>query len=77
MSIAANIAEGYGRRRSGEYLRFLDIANGSRCELETRLEVCMRAALLNKETGADLLNQSEIIGRMLSRLRLRITQTRR
>ena len=77
MSIAANIAEGYGRRRSAEYLRFLDIANGSRCELETRLEVCIRVELMNKETGANLMKQSEIIGRMLSRLRLRISETRR
>lgn len=76
-SIASNIAEGYGRRRSAEYLRFLDIANGSRCELETRLEVCARAELIRRETSEDLLNQSEIIGRMLTKLRLRINQTRR
>jgi four helix bundle protein len=77
ISIPANIAEGYGRRRSAEYLRFLDIANASRCELETRLEVCVRVELISREASNDLLSQSEIVGRMLTRLRLRINQTRR
>jgi len=33
VSIMANIAEGYGRSGSGEFLQFLAITNGSACEV--------------------------------------------
>ena len=44
VSVPSNIAEGYGRRRKQDYVRFLDMALGSLCEAETQL-------ILAKELG--------------------------
>lgn len=49
VSIPANIAEGYGRRYRGEYLRFLNIAQGSINELETHLILSKRLKLCSEE----------------------------
>jgi four helix bundle protein len=48
-SIPANIAEGYGRRYRGEYVRFLNIAQGSVNELETHLILSQRVRLCSEE----------------------------
>jgi len=37
VSVLSNIAEGYGRKTTPEYIRFLYIAYGSNCEMETQI----------------------------------------
>jgi len=37
VSVPSNIAEGYGRKTTGEYIQALYIAYGSNCELETQI----------------------------------------
>ena len=39
MSLPSNIAEGYGRKTTTEYIRYLYIAYGSHCELETQVSL--------------------------------------
>jgi four helix bundle protein len=46
-SIAANIAEGCGRRGNAEFHRFLQIAMGSASELEYHLHVVSRSGLFD------------------------------
>ena len=41
-SIPSNIAEGWARKTSGNYLQFLSIACGSAAELETQLTLTQR-----------------------------------
>jgi four helix bundle protein len=39
VSVASNIAEGYGRMSTGEYKEFLGMARGSNCEVQTQLVI--------------------------------------
>lgn len=39
VSIPSNIAEGCGRRSTGEFLQFLGVARGSNCEVQTQLVI--------------------------------------
>jgi four helix bundle protein len=45
VSVASNIAEGYGRGSAGEYNQFLGIARGSNLELQTQLVIAKRLRL--------------------------------
>jgi four helix bundle protein len=42
VSVASNIAEGYGRTSTGEYRHFLGTARGSNLELQTQLVLARR-----------------------------------
>ena len=47
ISIPSNIAEGYERNSTKEYIHFLSIAKGSKAELETQLLLCTKIHYLN------------------------------
>jgi len=68
VSIPANMAEGYGRNSTQDYVRFLRIANGSLFELQTHLEIGRNLEMLSDEKFSDLYEQSREIERMLSSL---------
>lgn len=71
-SIAANIAEGYGRQSKPTYIHFLKIAQGSLKETETHLILAHRLDLLKADDLAGLLSASEQLGRMLRALILKL-----
>lgn len=68
VSIAANIAEGYGRENTGTYIQFLRIAQGSLKELETHLIIASRVGFLDALPFSQLSEQAESIGKMLHAL---------
>lgn len=67
-SVAANIAEGYGRASKQAYINFLRIAQGSLKELETHLLLAERVRVTPAGSIQPILEQAEEVGRMLNAL---------
>ena len=65
VSIASNIAEGYGRSSNTELIHFLYIALGSSNEVDTQLVVAMNVGYITKEQyeAMDVIN-AEINARL-------------
>ena len=68
ISIPSNIAEGNARSSQKDMVHFLYIAQGSRAELETQLELCELIGYISKVRLEPVLMQTQEIGRMLSGL---------
>jgi len=68
ISIPSNMAEGYGRNSTNEYIHFLRIATGSLYELQTQLEISTNLNYLDKDSFDKLYESSREIERMLSSL---------
>lgn len=65
ISIPSNIAEGAGRKTDKDFLRFLDIANGSAFELETHLYLAFDLDFIDEETLNNLIINIEEIEKMI------------
>jgi four helix bundle protein len=65
ISVPSNIAEGYGRHSTADYIRFLQIALGSAYELETQLELSVRLQLAGVDEVKDALELCTEIEKML------------
>jgi four helix bundle protein len=65
VSVPANIAEGTGRSGSTELRRFLSIAHGSLCEVQTHLEIAQRLGFMEAETSRLLLEEADEVSRIL------------
>jgi four helix bundle protein len=64
-SIAANIAEGYGREHRGSFVQFLRIAQGSLKELETHVILSGRLGLMLDKDVVRVLGPADQLGKML------------
>lgn len=68
ISIASNIAEGYGRASRPEYLRFLRIARGSLYEVETQMLFAVEFRFVTAERFASIAEKINETARVLSGL---------
>ena len=69
VSVIANVAEGSHRQGSLDYARFLNLAQGSVSELECLLLLCRDLRYLPETRVTQLIEETDGVGRMLSRLR--------
>lgn len=72
-SICANLAEGY-KKSTKEFVRYLDIAEGSLEETKYHLILSKDLSYLNEARFAELFTQCEEIGRMLNGLMRNLTR---
>lgn len=65
VSIASNIAEGYGRESTQAFIQFLRIAQGSSKEPETQVMIAQRVDVLDGATAEQLISDGDKVGKML------------
>ena len=68
VSVPSNIAEGYGRKATNDYVRFLRIGISSLYELQTQIDISLNLKYLCKSDFDILYESSREIERMLSSL---------
>jgi four helix bundle protein len=72
VSVASNIAEGYGRLTRGEHVLFLGHARGSNCELQTQLVIAANLGMGSSEEMKSAEELAQEVGRMLVGLMKRL-----
>lgn len=73
VSIPSNIAEGFFRDSTKDYIKFLYIARGSRAELETQILLAYRLEYINSDQYDEFQNNLETISRMLNSMISRLS----
>jgi len=73
ISIPSNIAEGYGRNSTNDYIRFLRISIGSLNELQTQLEISHNLNYFEEKDFRKFYESSREVERMISSLIRKIT----
>lgn len=68
VSVASNIAEGWGRESKKSFIQFLRISRGSLFELDTLLIIAVNQNYLNDSDYDQLLMQINEIGKMINSL---------
>lgn len=69
VSVPSNIAEGFGRSSTKEYINFINISCGSLLELSTQLEISYRLKYIRRENYEKYMDEIEIIHKMSNALK--------
>ena len=76
ISIPSNIAEGYGRATTSEYIRFFRIATGSLYELQTQVEIALNLGYMDKSEFDTFYELTRELERLLSSLTKKLLERR-
>lgn len=68
ISIPSNIAEGFGRNSTKDYVRFLQIARGSLFELQTQIMISFDLGYIDTELQNEIIKSTNEIEKMLNSL---------
>jgi four helix bundle protein len=68
LSIPSNIAEGFERGSTQEFIRFLYIAKGSSGELRTQLHLALKIGYSSALEGQNLIDECRVVSGMLQNL---------
>ena len=68
VSVPSNIAEGYGRNYTKDYIRFLNIARGSLYEMQTQLQVALNLDFIVEVDLNEINSLSVEVEKMLNSL---------
>lgn len=68
VSVPSNIAEGQGKKSTGEFQHYLGHARGSLFEVDPQLVLAQRLGYVNETVAASLQGGIEEVGRMLNGL---------
>ncbi len=75
ISVPSNIAEGFGRGSSKDYVHFLKISRGSNNELGTQLILCVDLGYMTEEDIEEIMNLSSEIERMINSLTKKVSES--
>jgi four helix bundle protein len=66
VSVMSNIAEGFSRRSTKEFVQFLFIAKGSVAEVQSQLYVALDQSYINQEKFDEFYAKSDDVARLIS-----------
>jgi four helix bundle protein len=68
ISVASNIAEGFGRNGNKEFIQYLSMANGSLCEMRTQSYIAKDLEYITNSDLKEINDLCDEIGRLISGL---------